>query len=328
MSAKKVQEPACMLPLYADIVLYCYRRIKKLETTNFHVRALVPFFFSLLVLVMALHAGCKTTPVQVPPDDPGATLHFTSIEVQDTSKIFLNYKLLVTNPDHADVDFCIEAWNAVINEKNIKTGLTFAADNVTGNYDFSVASGTKEIIVRLELDIPSLIAEGVPLKDDFFVDLKLDILRLHSPVLIQARETAVFPFIREPVFTITKIAILKADLVNTRFKVTINIDNPNNYQVDLSSFEYELYGNGLLWAEGRERNIINVPPRSSFQGDLFLTMNFINMKRDLLDQIIRLEDVNYRFNGKAFVSTEVAYLPRFRTDFNLSGYSRVLDADS
>jgi len=54
-------------------------------------------------------------------------------------------------------------------------------------------------------------------------------------------------------------------------------------------------------------------------------MNFINMRRDLLDQIINLIDVNYRFAGQAMVGTGVEYLPMFKTEFDLSGYSQVLE---
>jgi hypothetical protein len=54
-------------------------------------------------------------------------------------------------------------------------------------------------------------------------------------------------------------------------------------------------------------------------------MNFINMERRLLDQIINLVDVNYHFIGKAQVSTGIDYFPKFNTGFDLSGYSKVLE---
>ena len=274
--------------------------------------------------VALFFASCKTSPAP-----SSAALKFISIEAHDTAKMNLNYEVSVRNPDSKAAlnpdDFSVAGWSAAVNETEVKNGISLAA-----------LPGEKTMSLRIEIDVPALIAEGVPVRDDFTVDLMLDLLcnstsnstgkKSAPPVLIQARETAVFPYIREPVFSITEIAILKADLVNTRFRVTITIDNPNNFPVELSSLEYELYGNKLLWAEGRERNSITVPEKSSYQGNHFLTMNFINMKRDLLDQIIRLDDVNYRFSGKAFVGTGVEYLPRFSTEFNLSGYSKVLDA--
>jgi len=286
-------------------------------------------------------SGCKTKPIvpppPPPPDDPFASLHFESVEANEITKIYLDFILTVKNPGHENADMIIENWDIIINDMEIKKGFDFFIDNSTDKYGFSVVPGTdafpgaREIPVRLELDVPALIAEGMPVRDDLIVDLALDIFHVNNvrgqepPVLIRAAETAVFPYIREPVFTITSIAILQAELINTRFRVGIKIDNPNHFPVDLSSLEYELYGNGLLWADGRERNIISVPAKSSVQGNLFLLMNFINMKRDLLDQIIRLDDVNYGFNGEALVTTGVEYLPRFRTEFNLSGYSKVFE---
>jgi LEA14-like dessication related protein len=145
------------------------------------------------------------------------------------------------------------------------------------------------------------------------------------PVSIEVSGLAVFPGVRAPEFTITSIAILKAELVNTRFRVGLKIENPNPYPVDLSAFSYVLYGNGLRWADGTERDIIKVAGKSALTGNLYLIMNFIEMPRELLDQIIRLEDVNYRFTGEAVVITGLDYLPQFKSGFDMSGYSVVLD---
>jgi LEA14-like dessication related protein len=105
----------------------------------------------------------------------------------------------------------------------------------------------------------------------------------------------------------------------------MRIDNPNPFPLEMSGFIYELYGNGRLWADGTEKNIFTVAGKSSVQGYLYLLMNFIDMERSLLDQIINLIDVNYRFAGEAQVSTGVDYLPKFSAGFDLSGYSEVLE---
>ncbi|MCL2233127.1 MAG: LEA type 2 family protein, partial [Treponema sp.] len=105
----------------------------------------------------------------------------------------------------------------------------------------------------------------------------------------------------------------------------MTIDNPNAFPVVLSSFDYELYGNGRFWAEGTERNLIQIPAKSSVEGNIFLIMNFMGMRRTLLDQIINLVDVNYRFTGEVQVSTGVDFLPTFVTAFDISGFSQVLE---
>jgi len=185
------------------------------------------------------------------------------------------------------------------------------------------------------MDVPALITEGLAPADDYEVRLIAELGFSHDrggelsrylpPGRLQVCSLAAFPGVRPPVFSINDIAILKAELINTRFRVGMTIDNPNAFPVVLSSFDYELYGNGRFWAEGTERNLIQIPAKSSVEGNIFLIMNFMGMRRTLLDQIINLVDVNYRFTGEVQVSTGVDFLPTFVTAFDISGFSQVLE---
>jgi LEA14-like dessication related protein len=279
--------------------------------------------------------GCKTPAVSSIPEliNPLASLQFVSMEANNTSLIKLDYVLLIENPSPIEVQARIDKWDIIVNNTPINIDPIFSIEKTAGEYLFNITGiegqqPSMEILVSLELDVPSLIAAGVPLMDDFTVDLALDLLPTNIPhelPSLRVSEAVVFPFVREPIFTITAIAILRAELINTRFRVSMKIDNPNHFPVELSAFKYELYGNGRLWASGTERSPLNIPANTSVVVNFFLLMNFIDMGRDLLDQIIRLEYVNYRFKGEAFVSTGVDYLPGFTSIFDLSGYSVVLD---
>jgi LEA14-like dessication related protein len=129
------------------------------------------------------------------------------------------------------------------------------------------------------------------------------------------------PVVKDPVFSITSIKILQAELINTRLKVHIRVENPNNFPVELLSITYELYGAGRLWTDGTESNPCTIPALGFLEKDLFLVMNFINMRRDLLDRIIAMRTVRYRFTGTAKLSAEA--LPAFTHAFNLEGESEV-----
>ncbi|MCL1815890.1 MAG: LEA type 2 family protein [Treponema sp.] len=131
----------------------------------------------------------------------------------------------------------------------------------------------------------------------------------------------VIPKIEEPDFSITSIKILQAELVNTRLTMKLHIDNPNPFPVDLSSFRYELYGEGRFWADGTEKNVCTVPASGYTEKDLYLVMNFIDMKRDILDKIINMERVDYRFTGTVeIVAKDMA---AFTKTFDLKGESEV-----
>jgi LEA14-like dessication related protein len=127
----------------------------------------------------------------------------------------------------------------------------------------------------------------------------------------------------EPEFSISSIVILQAELINTRFKVRLRIDNPNSFPLELSLFNYELYGAGRYWAEGRVNDSIAIPPEGYAEKDLFLLMNFMNMKREVLDQVIALKSVDYRFSGDVTIRSVDERLPGFAMRFDRSGKSPV-----
>jgi len=125
-------------------------------------------------------------------------------------------------------------------------------------------------------------------------------------------------------FTITSITILQADLINTRLKLSLKIDNPNAVPITLSSLRYELFGNDRFWTSGIEKDLPVIPAQSSSEANFEFEMNFINMKRQLLDDIIALRQVRYRVVGNVDVETGISRLPGFRMNFDYSGTSAVI----
>ena len=279
--------------------------------------------FLLLIFVPVLFFSvCKTKPAPAQIEDPHPSLVFEKIEADDPVNLRLFFNLDIENPVPSGGQIKIESWRVEINGKRPDSGFTLEIPTV-----LNFTTGHNSFPLRMSMDVDALAAQGLAPLDEYELNLiaKLGFSFDSAPPLdLEVSGIAVFPGVQAPVFSITAIAILQAELVNTRFRVSLKIDNPNPFPVDLAAFSYELYGNGRLWADGIEKNIIRVMGKSSLRGDLFLIMNFINMRRDLLDQIINLVDVNYRFAGEAQVSTEVEYLPKFTTGFDLSGYSEVL----
>ena len=286
-----------------------------------------------LLIIGFIFSACKSKPAPVlAPEFPAPSLVFVNIEADDPVNLNLNYTLKIDNPFPLAGQVKLESWRVELNGQKAEAGFSLEkSEDINFSVKAAAANGepaSVSIPVRLNMDVAVLAAQGLAPADDYKVML---IFTLNfSPesipsVTLEVSGLAAFPGVRPPEFSITSIAILKAELVNTRFRVGLKIVNPNPFPVELSAFGYELFGNGRLWADGAEKNILKVNGKSSLQGNLFLIMNFINMKRDLLDQIINLEDVNYRFAGDAQVSTGVEYLPKFKTGFDLAGYSRVFD---
>jgi LEA14-like dessication related protein len=127
----------------------------------------------------------------------------------------------------------------------------------------------------------------------------------------------------KPDFEIVSIAVIQADLINTQFEAILKINNPNDFEVNLSALTYRLYGNGRFWADGKGFDILNVPAKSSSEAEFYFTMNFIDMRRDLLDDIIAMRQVNYRFDGDVEVEPVIQRAVPFKMHFERTGFSSV-----
>jgi len=139
-----------------------------------------------------------------------------------------------------------------------------------------------------------------------------------EPVLVELPVNII-----EPKFEIMSIYIIQADLVVTEFEAVIKIDNPNNFAVDLLAVKYELYGNNLLWADGVAKNVLHIPSKSASKTHFRFTMNFINTNRRLLDDVIAMRRINYRFRGQAEIRFNIPKAFVSNVKFDCSGLSDV-----
>jgi LEA14-like dessication related protein len=298
------------------------------------------FLFAIPLWLLLLSLGCKTPPVPPPPPpqpDPSAFLEFASIDAPDIHHVSMEFKLGAENPRSLPARVTIEDLKVEINGLETKEGIRivpesssdlFEVEGTRAGENGEPLPGEAAVPLRLELDLETLSRGGLSLTDDYKVTISAALgfsYGADPPVRAAALENAVFPRIREPVFSITDIAVLQAELINTRFRVKLKIENPNPFPMELSAFRYELYGGGRFWADGNETNVLLIPARDSAETNLFLVMNFMGMKRDLLNQVIAFQNVRYRFAGQAMVITGIDYLPKFPSDFDLSGYSEVFE---
>ena len=275
-------------------------------------------------------SGCKSEPLTTTAPSPHApssfALAFRGVEADDPAHLRVLFDLEAEPPIPSGGSAKIASWKIEIDGQDASPA--FSLEYPQGDTFSTTTSITSRILLSLNMDIGALAANGLAPKEDYNVALIAELdysLPSTPPERVEVRGFAAFPGVQPPRFNITEIAILKAELINTRFRVGLTIDNPNPFPIELSAFSYNLYGNGLLWADGADKNIISIREKSSLKGSFMLLMNFINMNRTILDQIINLEDVNYRFTGDVQVSTGIDFLPKFNDGFDVSGYSKVLE---
>lgn len=132
-----------------------------------------------------------------------------------------------------------------------------------------------------------------------------------------------FPRIMPPVMSISSIRILKDELINTKLRVDLVVENPNAFPLSFAALDYRLYGEGRYWASGSLAERFVAPAGQAATASLYLTMNFTDMSRSLLDQVIKLATVRYRLVGAGRIDTGLEFLPQFVQPFDMEGETGV-----
>lgn len=142
---------------------------------------------------------------------------------------------------------------------------------------------------------------------------------------LEARATAEgsFPIVREPIFRISSLKIERDILVTTNLRLELEVENPNDFPMDLALFAYRFYGEGASWAEGRFEGPVDLPARQAKMIGLAFEMNFADRDRKLLDLVAELKTLRYELVGKARASTGLPFLPAFDVAVDEEGSCQV-----
>ncbi len=288
--------------------------------------------------VPAAVAPVSPQPEPIPEPDPVLEVRFLGLAPHPGGAVAGSFMLRVSNPRTSPIRIGAPEMRLRLDGVELPQAVPFGAQ-----------SWPMEILPLAELEIPLVFPLDVELfilrageaadsaaSDDqrLSLGLRAECAFASGPPLILASQAeGVFLRVREPLFRITSIRIRRAELINTRLQVRLEVENPNVFPVKLSRFSYELYGSGRFWADGTAdgtadgnmAGLLEVPGKGTAKTELALVMNFINMKRELLDQIISLKEVAYRFVGEASVATPLDYLPAFRMGFDRRGNSAVVE---
>jgi LEA14-like dessication related protein len=258
--------------------------------------------------------------------DPWVELVFERLEAASPKHITLYFVLQLDNPRSSPAALEISQYRLTMNGLPQDEGLRLITQ--AGETPLTVrALSSARFPLGLVVDVSKCPGLEEAVFDTYQALFEADIVctfALGEEAARTVSAQALFPRIREPQFTITAIVVNQGELINTRLKVGLRIDNPNAFPLELASLAYEFYGDEHFWADGRDPKVWHIPAQGSIQTQVFMVMNFIDMNRKLLEDVLAAKRVYYRFTGEAAVLTTIAYLPRFSVDFELAGNSVVM----
>jgi LEA14-like dessication related protein len=268
-----------------------------------------------------LEPAAPLPPIVEPLSSPAAQLSSDRIEAESVERLILYYQLKIDNPRAVPLYVELTEPHILLNGTYSVTVSSLLLQN--GDTIVAQPAASTTLPLQLNLDLSTLPIDA----DEYTFELAFTVIYHAETGETLSEELSCnvsFQRVRVPELLVTGIEVSQDELINTRLKVTLRVDNPNLFAVQLSSLTYQLYGEERLWAEGDSPLSQNIPAKGSASTDLSLIMNFTNMPRSVLDSVIAMKQLNYRFTGETIVTVPVAYLPSFKLAFDLKGKSSVV----
>lgn len=102
-----------------------------------------------------------------------------------------------------------------------------------------------------------------------------------------------------PEVSFAGISIKKASLFLQTFEVSLNVDNPNSFDVPLEYLDYELFFNGVKIGSGSQKDNYDLKAKSVTQVPLELQTNIISLMSKLGKANQKATGNKYQIKGQA-----------------------------
>ena len=108
--------------------------------------------------------------------------------------------------------------------------------------------------------------------------------------------------IKEPSIVLREINIKPRTLSSISIILDLDVQNPNPFDLTLSSFEYTVYLDKEKIGNGRSESVLFVPSSSTTRVQVPVTASFKDLGKNL-KTIITDDNVPYKIEGKAVIKT-------------------------
>jgi LEA14-like dessication related protein len=84
------------------------------------------------------------------------------------------------------------------------------------------------------------------------------------------------PKLESPTVTVLGVQTLSSDMFAQKFKVRLQVQNPNGMELKVRGFEYEIFLMGDSFAEGNSSDQFLLPSHGEAEFDMMVTTNFVS----------------------------------------------------
>jgi LEA14-like dessication related protein len=226
-------------------------------------------------------------------------------------------KVMVNNPNAFSIPFPELDWELFINTNSfikgtIKNDTVIAAQNITtvdvpinvsyeGIYNsFRSIKNTQEAVYVFAMDAKFTIPILGERTYHFEVPGEL-------------------PLVKVPVIEFKGISLKALTIQKAELELVWEVENQNNFSLTIDEFNFELAVNQSPWAKGNVQNSPVVRGKGKVLIPLTVSLNSLNMLREITNITIRRSDFTYTCNGAMGFSGDLPGLRGISLPYNFNG---------
>jgi len=275
------------------------------------------FLYLLLFIVIATLSGCAQLTKQAGIVKPTGKLTAARLTNINFDQLELVFDLAIKNENPVALNLSGLDYELKIDHHSLLSGSNTQAMNVKAH---SVSTVQLPVILKFDdlKKIPGKLWNknkvSYELLSHFYV--KLPVIGNYA---IPVSKKGVLPVPKIPTFTINAVKINNLSFSSVDLVAHVAINNPNDFDMTLSHFNYQLSVNQKKWGQGKINKSNRIPAGDKGIIEIPISLQLLSAGPSAYAILMNNKPVNYRLTGSMVLDTGLELLKGQTIPLNLSG---------
>jgi len=262
-------------------------------------------------------SGCNQFKKQVDNIKPTAKLTNTRLTNINFDKVDLVFDLAVENKSQVSIKLAGLDYDFKIDKQSLISGVTAQAIKVAAR-----STSTIQLPVTLKFaDLKKL--QGEIWKQDNF-NYQLDtVFNVDLPLIgkypVPVSKKGTLPVPKIPKLKIKNVKIKKFNLTSAELVTQVEVNNPNNFDLGMSKFNYQLDINQKKWGQGNISQKSTIAKKGTGTINIPVKLDLMSIGKSTYNLLLNKSDLSYKLSGDVTLDTGIELLRDFKIPLDVKG---------
>ena len=162
-------------------------------------------------------------------------------------------------------------------------------------------------------DVKSLNEINYEIKAQVNVDLPVV-----GTVPVNAADSGKLPVPKIPKISVSNIELGKMDFKTAEVMLTLDVENPNIFDIDITSLIYDINVAGSTWAKSSLKKSVELKSATHSKINIPIKLNIWDMGGSVLESLTKQKPLSYQVTGNMAVNTDLPLFNEIELPFDYS----------